>query len=341
MSAQVADRPTAELRHPADLEPVANRWQRALDADFVALNAVEGILPATEVASRLFDLAQERQDTELLLARLARSTGALPVPWLAPRPVTNKMLGLPDDVEACIFDLDGVLTDSGLLHAWAWAETFDPFLMQISERAGWRFIPFDRDADYRSYVDGRPRLEGVHTFLASRGIRLPEGRPEDRASSETAYGLARRKSELLAREMHVRGVTPLDGARRYLEAAGRAGLGRAVVSASTKTLPMLQLAGLDTLIDERVDAEAIRSDGLRPRPAPDLLLTACKRLDVRPEAAITLTHSAAGIAAGHTAGLAVVGVGNDARRDLLCGFGAEKVVESLSVLLDRRVLSLH
>jgi len=121
MSAQVADRPTAELRHPADLEPVANRWQRALDADFVALNAVGGILPATEVASRLFDLAQERQDTELLLARLARSTGALPVPWLAPRPVTNKMLGLPDDVEACIFDLDGVLTDSGLLHAWAWA----------------------------------------------------------------------------------------------------------------------------------------------------------------------------------------------------------------------------
>jgi HAD superfamily hydrolase (TIGR01509 family) len=238
-----------------------------------------------------------------------------------------------------VFDLDGVLTDSGLLHAWAWAETFDPFLLQLAEKTGWQFIPFDREADYRDYLDGRPRLQGVHTFLAGRGIRLPAGSPEDAASAETAYGLARRKSELLTRELHARGVTPLDGAQRYLEAAGRAGLGRAVVSASTSTLPMLELAGLGTLVEERVDAEVIRAEGLRPRPAPDLLLEACDRLGVEPGAAVTFTHSPAGIAAGRTAGLTVIGVGRADDAERLRDYGADRGVGSLGVLLDRRVFA--
>ena len=146
MSAQVAER-----RHPADLEPIANGWQRALDADYRALNAVEGILPSGIISAKRYSLARERQDTELLLARLAHTTGAHPVPWLAALPVTNHVLGLPDTVEGCIFDLDGVLTDSGLLHARAWAKTFDPLLQELAEKTGWQFIPFDRGA-------GLPRL---------------------------------------------------------------------------------------------------------------------------------------------------------------------------------------
>ena len=214
------------------------------------------------------------------------------------------MLGLPATVRACLFDLEGVLTDSAVLHALAWGEVFDDFLLRLADKTGWQFIPFDRDSDYRTYLDGRPRLEGVHAFLDSRGIRLPEGRPDDPERMPTPpRGLARRKGEALARCLRQRGVTALAGARRYLEVAGQAGLARAVVSASASTLPMLELAGLATLVEERVDADVIRAEGLRARPAPDLLLVACRRLGVRPEEAVTFTHSAAGVAAGHAAGL--------------------------------------
>ena len=190
------------------------------------------------------------------------------------------MLGLPAGVSACLFDLDGVLTDSAVLHASAWGEVFDDLLLRLTENTGWHFIPFDRGADYRAYIDGRPRLEGVHAFLDSRGIRLPEGRLDDPPRADTACGLAKRKGEALARGMQQRGVTALPGVRRYLEAAGHAGLKRAVVSASASTLPMLELAALATLVEARVDADVIRSDGLRSPPAPDLLLAACRRLDV-------------------------------------------------------------
>ena len=141
-----------------------------------------------------------------------------------------------------------------MLHAWAWVEVFDEFLLRLSDKTGWHFIPFDRDADYRAYLDGRPRLEGIHAFLDSRGIRLPEGRPDDPVEADTACSLASRKSEALGR-LRQRGVTALNGARRYLEAAGYAGLKRAVVSASASTLPMLELAGLATLVEDRVDAD--------------------------------------------------------------------------------------
>jgi beta-phosphoglucomutase-like phosphatase (HAD superfamily) len=251
--------------------------------------------------------------------------------------VTAKLLGLAPTVRACLFDLDGVLTDSGALHAAAWAEAFDGFLLQVSEQAGWRFVPFDRGGDYRAYLDGRPRLDGVHAFLASRGIHLPEGRADDPAEAETAYGLARRKSEALTRGLSLRGVNTIGGARRYLEACGFARLERCVVSASTRTLPMLELAGLATLVEERVDADAIHARGLHSRPAPDLLLEACSRLAVRPDETVTFTHSPAGVAAAHAAGVAVIGVGGGEHAELLRGFGAELVVPSLSSLLDRRL----
>jgi len=272
-----------------------------------------------------------------MLADLARAAGVRPAPWLSPTPVNAPMLGLPPTTEACLFDLDGVLTDSVVLHAQAWAEVFDELLLRLSESAGWHFVPFDRRADYRTYIDGRPRLEGIHAFLASRGIRLPEGRSGDPADADTAHGLARHKTEALARGMHERGVTALPGARRYLEAAGHAGLRRAVVSASASTLSMLELAGLAPLVEVSIDAAVMRREALRPRPAPDVLLAACRRMDVSPATAVSFTHSPAGVAAARSAGIAVIGVARGAYGETLQGFGAERVVASVDELLEHRL----
>jgi beta-phosphoglucomutase-like phosphatase (HAD superfamily) len=327
----------ARTPRPLELDTISSRWQVALDAAQRAVGAAVGLLPAREVARRAGELLQEREQTAEMLGSLAHIAGVRPAPWLSRVPVTPKMLGLPATTNACLFDLDGVLTDSAILHAWAWAEVLDEFLLRVSEKAGRHFIPFDKDADYRAYIDGRPRLEGVRAFLGSRGIRLPEGSFDDPADADTARGLAKRKGEVLVRRVRERGSAALVGARRYLEAAGHAGLKRAVISASANTLPMLELAGLATLIEQQIDAEVIRTERLRSRPAPDLLLVACRRLGVGAEEAVTFTHSVAGVAAGHTAGLAVIGVGDGARGELLQGFGAERVVPSLSVLLDRRL----
>ena len=321
-----------------ELDTIASRWQLAFDAGERALGAAAGTLPAPYLTQRRRGLIRERKEAAELLAQLAQVRGIRPAPWLSPVPVSKRMLGLPDHVGACLFDLDGVLSDSAVLHAWAWGEVFDEFLLRLAEHTGWHFIPFDRDTDYRAYIDGRSRLEGIHAFLDSRGIRLPEGRHDDSARADTACGLAKRKGETLARGLQLRGVTALPGVRRYLQAAGHAGLLRAVVSASASTLPMLELAALATLVEARVDADVIRVADVRTPPAPDLLLAACRSLAVPPERAVTFTHSPAGVIAGRTAGLTVVGVGDGRQAELLRGLGAERVVPSLSVLLDPRLI---
>jgi HAD superfamily hydrolase (TIGR01509 family) len=326
-------------QQPLELETISSRWQVALDAAQRAVSAAGPSLAAPELGRRKTRLVQERLETVETLTRLARVTGTHPAPWLSPVPVSNEMLGLPTTVTSCVFDLDGVLTDSGVLHAWAWGEVLDQFLLHRSNQADWPFIPFDRDADYRAFIDGRPRLDGVHAFLASRGIRLPEGRFDDPVDAETAYGLARHKGEVLARGLRQRGSTALPGAHRYLQAAGHAGLERSVISASSNTSWMLELAGLAPLIEERVDADAIRALGLRSRPAPDLLLEACSRLGVTPEEAVTFTNSPSGVAAGLAAGFLVIGIAEGAQGERLRGFGAEQVFPSLRALLDRQLLS--
>ena len=255
------------------------------------------------------------------------------MPWLSPVPVRRDMLGLAASTQACLFDLDGVLTDSALLHASAWAQVLDELLLRMSARTGWHFIPFDPDADYRTFLGGRPRLEGIHAFLDSRGIRLPEGRVDDPADADTASGVARHKGEVLAHDLRQHGVTALPGVHRYLDAAGRAGLTRAVVSASASTSAMLELAGLGGLVEVCMDADVIRSENIRTPPSPEVLLAACRRLDVSPQDAVTFTHSAAGVAAGLAAGMTVVGVGQGADAELLRGFGAPRIVPSLSLLL--------
>ena len=173
-------------RQSPDLDTITAQWQVALDSAERALRAADGSFATPELLRRTSDLVHERRQTAEMLVRLARLRGIEPPPWLSPVPVNTKMLGLPGTTKACLFDLEGVLTDSALLHAWAWGEVFDEFLLRLSDKTGWHFIPFDRDADYRAYLDGRPRLEGIHAFLDSRGIRLPEGRPDDPEKADTA-----------------------------------------------------------------------------------------------------------------------------------------------------------
>lgn len=323
----------------ADLDGLAAAWERAFDSGDRALGAVgsAGAGVRLDVSSQRRALAHERHEVAELLERAARISDVDPPPWLSPIPLTNKSLALAPAISACLFDLDGVVTDSGVVHARAWAETFDELLLRLSEQTGWQFIPFDVDADYRDYLDGRPRLDGIHAFLASRGIHLPEGRVDDPVGANTAHALANRKSEAVDRGLRRRGVAALPGARRYLQAAGYLGLTRVVVSASTRTLPMLELAGLANLVDMRIDAELMQVEHLRARPATDLLDAACRHAGVAPAHAVTFTHSPAGIAAAHAAGLAAVGVGAGARAEELRGFGADDVVASLGSLLDRRL----
>jgi len=318
----------------SNLDALASRWQRALDAGEFALRAATDTLPASYLKEQRRKLNQERQDAAELLRAAARTKGIRPLPWLSPVPIRREMIALPAATRACLFDLDGVLTDSARAHASAWAAVFDEFLLRSSGSTGWQFIPFDPVADYRTYIEGRSRLEGIHAFLDSRGIRLPEGRIDDPPDAGTAQGLAKRKGEALARSLLQQGVTALPGVRRYLDAVGRVGVGRAVISASASTLEMLELAGLASLLEVCIDADVIRTEAIRTAPAPDILLAACRRLRVPPRDAVTFTHSAAGVVAGLTAGLTVVGVAQGSAAELLQNFGAERIVPSLSTLLD-------
>jgi beta-phosphoglucomutase-like phosphatase (HAD superfamily) len=315
-----------EPAQPLDLNGAAAHWQWALDAAARALDADRVVLPDGEISREAHRLMEERRETAALLRAAATARGAIPLPWLSAEPVTPRRLGLPEGVEACVFDLDGVLTDSDALHAAAWAQALEPVLLAEAHEERTHYTPFDRVGDYHAYFDGRPRREGIRLFLAGRGLRL---------SDETVVQIARRKGELLEHGLRSRGVTALPGAQRYLQAVGLGGLRRAVVSASTTASPMLELAGLAPLIEAGVDARMMRLRNLRSRPAPDLLLAACSELDVPPEHAVSLTHSGAGAVAAQAIAMPVIGVATGLEADRLRAYGADIVVPALESLLQR------
>ena len=182
----------------------------------------------------------------------------------------SAVLGLPDQVKGCLFDLDGVLTPTAKVHAAAWKQMFDEFLRLRGER------PFDEVRDYDEYVDGRPRLDGVRAFLESRGIELPEGDPEDPPGAETVAGLGNRKNEIVLRMFREGGVEAYPGSVRYVQAARDAGLSRAVVSSSANTVEILASAGISDLFDSVVDGNVRRREGLQGKPAPDTFLFAAR-----------------------------------------------------------------
>jgi beta-phosphoglucomutase family hydrolase len=243
------------------------------------------------------------------------------------------VLGLPDGIRAGLFDLDGVLTRTAVVHAAAWKEMFDDFLRRRAAETGEPFLPFDAHADYDRYVDGRKRADGVRAFLASRGIQLPEGSPDDPPAAATVHGLGNRKNELvLAKLAH--GVDVYPGSVRYVEALRDAGLGRAVVSSSANTKAVLEVTGLDTLFDVVVDGVVAERDGLAGKPAPDTFLAAARALGVAPADAAVFEDALAGVEAGRAGGFGlVVGVDRVGQAEELRRHGADIVVTDLADLL--------
>lgn len=235
------------------------------------------------------------------------------------------MLGLPTRIRACLFDLDGVLTDTASVHRRAWKTMFDEFLKERSARTGEPFVPFDAAVDYDTYVDGKPREDGIRSFLDSRGVEL---------DTEAVTDLGKRKNELFLQHLHTDGVTVFEGSRRYLQAVADAGLRRAVVSSSANTGEVLKLTGLDTYIEKRVDGVTLRDEHIAGKPAPDSFLRAADLLDVAPGDAAVFEDALSGVAAGRAGhfGL-VVGVDRVGQSEALRDNGADIVVTDLGELL--------
>jgi beta-phosphoglucomutase-like phosphatase (HAD superfamily) len=326
------------LSYPVSVESLRSSWQTALDAAEDALRAAGFCLPAEELRARSTDLVAERNPTEELLQGLARDRHQdAEFVRLMPRTDARLLLGLPPVVAACVFNLDGVLIGSAAIHAAAWSETFDEFISRRIEETGGHFPPFNPREDYRAHVHGKPRLEGVRAFLASRGVSLPEGSPDDPPGAETVHGLANRKNEALRRRLDQYGVRAFAGATRYLEIARDAHVPYAIVSASANTGAILERAGLAGLIEHSVDGNTALAQGLRPRPAPDALLAACRMLGAETRRTAVFETSPAGIAAALEGGFGfVVGVDAGGQAAALRAQGADLVITGLSELLDRR-----
>ncbi|GLX00593.1 beta-phosphoglucomutase family hydrolase [Microtetraspora sp. NBRC 16547] len=251
-------------------------------------------------------------------------------------PSAAKTLGLPDRVRACLFDLDGVLTRTAGLHAAAWKEMFDGFLRERAERTGTPMVPFDQVDDYDTYVDGKPRADGTRSFLASRGIHLPEGSPDDPPGAETVHGLGNRKNRLVLDRVKKDGVGVYEGSVRYVRAVRDAGLRRAVVSSSANCREMLAGAGIEDLFEESVDGRTAARDHLAGKPAPDTFLAAARALGVAPDQAAVFEDALAGVEAGRAGRFAcVVGVDRAGQAAALREHGADVVVSDLSELLER------
>jgi beta-phosphoglucomutase family hydrolase len=245
------------------------------------------------------------------------------------------MLGLPDGIEACLFDLDGVLTKTAKVHAAAWKQMFDEYLRDRATRTGEDYVPFDAGHDYNEYVDGKPRYDGVRSFLQSRGIELPQGSPDDRPSAETVDGLGNRKNELVLELIERDGVEAYEGSVRYVRAARDAGLRRAVVSSSTNCRDVLEAAGMLDLFEEVVDGNVARERDLKGKPAPDTFLEGARALGVGADKAVVFEDAVAGVEAGRAGGFGcVVGVDRVDHADALREHGAGVVVRDLAELLD-------
>jgi beta-phosphoglucomutase family hydrolase len=245
------------------------------------------------------------------------------------------VLGLPDGTRACLFDLDGVLTRTAVVHAAAWKAMFDGYLAERSRRTGEPFVPFDAGHDYDAYVDGKPRADGVRDFLASRGITLPDGSAGDPPTAETVAGLGARKNQRVLKLIHEHGVEPYPGSVRYVHAVRDAGLRTAVVSSSTNCRDVLVSAGMADLFDERIDGVVAERRGLRGKPAPDTFLEGARAVGVDPSRAVVFEDALAGVEAGHAGrfGL-VVGVDRVGQAQALAAHGADVVVRDLAELLD-------
>jgi len=245
------------------------------------------------------------------------------------------MLGLPDQVAACLFDMDGVVTQTAVVHAAAWKETFDDFLREHAKATGTQFVPFDSVADYDAYVDGKPRLDGTRSFLKSRGIELPEGTPDDPPGKQTVYGLSNQKNDLVLQKLAAGGVQVYQGSITYIRAVRAKGIATAIVSSSKNTKQVLDSAGIADLFDFRMDGIVAAERKIPGKPAPDTYLAAARELGYGPDRAAVFEDALAGVASGRAGHFAfVVGVDRVGQAAELRENGADVVVKDLAELLD-------
>jgi beta-phosphoglucomutase family hydrolase len=244
------------------------------------------------------------------------------------------MLGLPPEVTACLFDLDGVLTRTAVVHAKAWKETFDSFMKARAEQTGEAFVPFS-NGDYDRYVDGRPRLDGTRNFLRSRGIELPEGDRSDPPDAPTINGVSNRKNERVLQLLAEGKIEVYDGSIEYVRQARQKGLRTAVVSSSANTAQVLEAAGIADLFEARIDGLVAIERKLNGKPAPDTFLAGAEELGATPGQAAVFEDALAGVEAGRAGKFAVVvGVDRVGQADALQAHGADVVVQDLSELLE-------
>ena len=246
------------------------------------------------------------------------------------------MLGLPEGIRGCLFDLDGVLTKTAVVHDAAWKQMFDDFLSERAQQSGRQFVPFDPVRDYDDYVDGKPREDGTRSFLASRGISLPEGTPDDPAGAPTVWGLSNRKNQILLAKIRSDGVEAYDGSVRYVRAVLAAGLRRAVVSSSANCRDILRAAHIEDLFEERIDGIVAQQEHLRGKPAPDTFLAAARALGLTPAESVVFEDALAGVEAGRAGKFGyVVGVDRVGQAAALRDHGASVVVQDLAELLEQ------
>jgi trehalose 6-phosphate phosphatase len=238
------------------------------------------------------------------------------------------------DFDAVLYDLDGVITNTATVHASAWKQLFDNFLKQSAERTGAAWKPFRLEEDYRLYVDGKARYDGVRDFLKSRNLALPLGSPDDRSDQETVYGLGNKKDEYFETALHANGVLVYPATVRFIHLAKDTGLKTAVVSSSHHCREILDTAGLTTLFEAIIDGHEIDRLHLAGKPAPDAFLEAAKRLAVPSEKAIVIEDALAGVQAGHAGGFGlVIGVNRRDQAQALRQHGADLVIADLDELL--------
>ena len=240
-----------------------------------------------------------------------------------------------DQYDAVLFDLDGVITDTANLHAACWKEMFDEYLEKHAHEKGEAFRPFDLATDYRLYVDGKPRFDGVRDFLSSRGIQLANGDPEDPPKRETVCGLGNRKNDLVNALIAEGGVVPYEGSVRLIRQLRDEGFKTAVVTSSQNCTTVLKAAKLDGLFEVKVDGNTIKAQHLAGKPAPDTFLMAAKLLAVAPTRAVVIEDAISGVQAGSNGNFAlVIGVARKANAEELQQHGADLVVNDLGELAD-------
>ena len=240
-----------------------------------------------------------------------------------------------EEYDAVLFDLDGVITNTAEVHAACWKKMFDEYLQTRATQKGEGFRPFDLVTDYRLYVDGKPRFDGVRDFLTSRGIQLPEGSPDDSPQAETVRGLGNRKNDLVSEIIEEIGVQPYEGSVQFIHQLRRKGFKIAVVTSSETCTAVLKSAKLDTFFEVRVDGNMIQAQQLAGKPAPDTFLMAAKLLGVEPRRTVVIEDAISGVQAGCNGNFGlVIGVARKGNAEELKHHGAHLVVRDLDELIN-------